>query len=139
MNTFAQRYAAALGIIAIVLLAWWLIARDSRVIELNALLASDPEVAAYIYRFRVVEHDAGVAVMSSPRAANVPVLQFVRAAYPELRNRPLDDPAILAVQEQLVSVQARAAAIVRAEPDVESIRWQLDERWYAERGVRIER
>ncbi len=139
MDKFARRYAAALGVIAVLLLGWWLLARDSQVVAFNALLTSDPVVGSYVYPFRVVEFDGGVAVMSSPRAANVPVLQFVRTAHPELRHRPVDDPAVMTAQEELVSVQARAARIVRDQPDVASVRWQLDERWYAERGVRIER
>jgi hypothetical protein len=41
---------------------------------------------------------------------------------------------MMAAQDLLAEKQSEAAAIVTAEPDVQRIRWQLDEKWYAEHG-----
>ena len=51
---------------------------------LNDLLRADPQLAAYPYRFEVLSLENGVAEISSPRSAQVPVVQFLRLVHPEL-------------------------------------------------------
>jgi hypothetical protein len=135
MDSFTRKYLIALGVAAVAAAAWWLLSLDFRVSELNSLLAADQELSGYPYQFRVLSLEDGTAEMSSPRSASVPVVQFLTAAFPELRNLPLDDPAVMLAQDQLVAMQARAAQLVKAQADVNSVRWVLDERWFADRGV----
>jgi hypothetical protein len=73
--------------------------------------------------------------MSSPRSAEVSVIQFLRAAFPELSNSPVTAPQMMAAQDQLAALQSRAAELVRDQDDVRAVRWQLDRRWFEARGV----
>lgn len=132
----APRTLLAIGAIA-VLAVVLLVTRDPRVGELNDLLDADPQLADYPYRFRVLELDDGVAVMSSPRSAEVSVTRFLGAAFPRLRNLPATDPAMMAAQQELAERQGHAAALVRAQPDVSDVRWELDRRWLQSHGVEL--
>ncbi|MCA1792064.1 MAG: hypothetical protein LC667_20095 [Thioalkalivibrio sp.] len=130
------RSLIGLGVIAALVLAF-VASCDPRVGELNELLKADPQLAAYPYAFRVLELEEGVAVMSSPRSAEVPVKEFLAAAFPELRRLPVTDPAMMAAQQELAERQARAADLVRDQADVSSVRWELDRGWLQNHGVQL--
>lgn len=135
MDRFARNYLIGLSAVIGLGLLYYLASSDPRVGELNDLLKADQELADYVYPFRVLELTNGVAVMSSPRSASVPVVQFLRAAYPELGQTAVTDPAMMAAQDRLAAVQSRAAELVRAEADVRGVRWRIDEQWFREHGV----
>lgn len=130
----SPRTFAILGLIAVVVLLV-LASRDPRVGELNDLLEADAQLADYPYRFRVLELEDGVAVMSSPRSAEVAASRFLAAAFPRLRNLPATDPAMMAAQQELAERQGRAAELIRRQPDVSAVRWELDRRWLRSHGV----
>lgn len=138
MDDFAKRYALILATLVVLGLAWWLFSRDSIAGDVNAALARDPGLAGYPYTFRVVSVDDGVATVMSPRSAGVPVIRFLRTAFPELADMPVNHPDAMAAQDGLVSMQARAAEIITAAAEVRSIEWQLDEQWYVSRGVYLD-
>ena len=138
MDDFAKRYTLVLVAVLALGLAWWFFSRDTIAGDINATLESDARLSDYPYAFRVVSVEDGVAKALSPRSAQVPVMQFLRAAFPELSNVPVDHPDMMAAQETLVARQARAADIITAHPEVRAIRWQLDEQWYARHGVYLE-
>lgn len=135
MDPFVRRYSIALVCVALLIAVWMLLARDPRVGELNALLSVDHELADFPFQFRVIELEHGIATVSSPRSAEVPVMQFLRAAYPELEGISVDDPRMMAAQDGLVKMQSRAARLLKSQDDVRAIRWQVDERWFEKRGV----
>lgn len=139
MDSFAKKYLVGLAAVVIIAAGYWYLNRDTRVADLNAMLAADAELAEYPYPFRVKSLANGIAIMGSPRSAEVPVMQFLRTAFPALRNTPVDDPAMMAAQDTLVDKQSRAAKLVTAEEDVRTVRWELDERWYNEHGVFLNR
>lgn len=138
LDAFTKRYLAVLLVLAAGLLLWWLAGLDSRVSALNDLLRADPQLAAYPYRFEVLSLENGVAELSSPRSAQVPVVQFLRLVYPELATTSVTDDAMMAAQEALVQMQSRAGKLVSAQDDVESIRWTLDRDWYAYQGIYLD-
>jgi cytochrome bd-type quinol oxidase subunit 2 len=138
LDTFTKRYLTALLVLAAALLLWWLAGFDSRLSELNDMLRSDPELAGYPYQFEVLSLESGVAEISSPRSAEVPVVQFLRLAYPELANTSVTDDSMMAAQAALVQVQSRAGKLVSSQDDVESIRWTLDRDWYAYHGIYLD-
>lgn len=135
MDSFAKRYLVVLTTVVVATVAWLLLNGDDRVDALNARLASDAELAGYPYTFRVWRIENGVAVMGSPRSAEVSVMQFLRAAFPELSRSTMDDPAMMAAQLVLAEKQGRAQQLVTADPDIRTVRWELDERWFNEHGV----
>ena len=138
LDAFTKRYLAVLLVLAAGLLLWWLAGLDSRVSALNALLRADPQLAAYPYRFEVLSLENGVAEISSPRSAQVPVVQFLRLVYPELATTSVTDDAMMAAQKALVQMQSRAGKLVSAQDDVQSIRWTLDRDWYAYQGIYLD-
>ena len=138
MDRFTRNYSIALGIILLGGLAWWLSASfNPRAGELNALLAADADLASYAYRFRVVDYDDGVAVLSTPRSFDVPAMRFLEIIKPELNGKAQDDPAMLAAQQELIEHQKRAQALMLGQPDVDRVDWRLDVRWLADHGVQV--
>lgn len=138
LDQFTKRYLAGLLIVALLGLGWWFSGWDTRVNQLNAILELDTEIAAYPYRFKVLSLENGVAEISSPRSAEVPVIQFLRIAYPELRSRGVLDEPVMAAQDELVAMQSRAGKLVSDQVDVKSIRWSIDRQWYASQGVYLD-
>jgi len=137
MDSFTRKYLGLLTGVAVIGLFWWLLSLDSRVGELNAALDADPELAGYPYQFRVLSLEGGIAEISSPRSAEVPVMRFLRVAFPDLANTAVTSPQMMAAQQRLAKLQSRAADRVREHPEVHGVRWTLDQRWYAERGVTV--
>ena len=109
--------------------------QDERVGQLNDKLASASELADYPYRFRVLELEGGVAVMTSPRSAERGPLHFLRILDPSLNDKDVVHPDMMAAQDLLAQKQSAAERLVREEADVDRVRWQLDEAWYASKGV----
>jgi len=54
-----------------------------------------------------------------------------------LKNAPVDAPGFLGAQQELADHQARAKALVLSDPDVDSVRWVLDEAWLTRRGIQV--
>ncbi len=135
MDSFAKRYLIVLSAIVAAVSTYIVFSSDERVEALNVMLAADTSLQDYPYQFRVLSLKDGVAVMSSPRSAEVPVMQFLRTAFPELSRTAVDDPAMMAAQDALTKVQVRAQDLVLEQADVSAVTWELDERWFNEHGV----
>lgn len=135
MDRFTRNYLIFLGLIVVAILTAWASTWNRRIGEINDLLASDADLSGYVYQFRVVELNNGVARISTPRTYEVPVIRFLGIVNPQLQGKPQDDPAVVTAQEELVRHQKRAAELVQEQSDVSSIRWVLDKDWYLERGL----
>lgn len=138
MDTFTRRYLMLLGALAAIGAVWWLSQLDFSAGSLNRVLEADERLAAYPYRFRVVSVEQGMAVMLTPRSPQLPATKFLPLFQPELAGLANDDPALVAAQQELAELQAHARALVLAQPDVESVRWELDRRWFEQRGVAVD-
>ncbi len=136
MDRFTRNYSAALGILFIAFIGFWLHSNvQPRVWEINKVLQADPLIANYPYQFRVVSFDNGVATLSTPRSFEVPASRFLEIIYPQLAGKAEVDPAMAAAQQALVNSQKRAMELVQGLPDVKSVAWELDVRWLADHGV----
>lgn len=131
-------YAAILGGIVLVGVAAWLLSLDPRVGEINRMLQADPEIAAYPYHFRVIEIQRTTAVVSTPRSPEVPAVQFLGIIRPSLSNKDSQDPAIIAAEKELASVQSKVRKLILSRTDIEKVRWSIDKEWYADKGVWLE-
>jgi len=135
MDKFARNYLIGLVAVIAIGVLYFASGGNARVGEINDLLAEDELLADYPYQFRVWSLEDGVATMGSPRTAEVPVMRFLRTAFPALGKTPVNDPAMMAAQDELAEHQSHAAKLVSGQPDVRAIRWEIDERWYREHGV----
>ena len=138
MDQFTRRYLYILSAVVIVGFLIWLSNLDPRVGELNDILEADEQLATYPYQFRVLSLDQGGARMTSPRSAQMSAIQGLRIMFPELEGKSPVSPEMIAAQESLASIQTRAAGLVKAQEDVRSVRWILDENWLSRNGVYIE-
>jgi hypothetical protein len=137
MDRFTRNYLIALGAIVGSLVLWWGIANwQPQVWRLNGLLDDEPALAAFSYRFRVLELIDGVASVTTPRTADMPATRFLGMLRPELAGRREDDAALIAAEKQLAAVQGRARELLLAQPEVREVRWVLDRDWYLQRGIK---
>jgi len=138
MDSFTRNYSLVLGLIVLGLLAWWLSAIwQPRAWELNEVLESDPKIAEYPYQFRVIGFDDGAATLSTPRSFQVPAYRFLQIIHPELAGMDQNDPKMIAAQQDLIDHQKRAQGLILAQPDVDSVTWELDVEWLADHGVQM--
>ena len=135
MDSFTKRYTLFLSLIAVVILIARCGNRDTLVDELNDALEDDMQVAEYPYPFRVVSRNGSQAVMSSPRSAQVSVIQALCIIHPELKNAGADSIEMQAAQEKLALTQSLARRIVLQHPTIENVIWELDTRWLETNGV----
>ena len=134
MDKFTRIYSAILAALVVVV-SFWVLYESPGVSTLNGLLSDNAEVAAYPYRFRVLELEDGVATMSTPRSADFPAHRALIILYPELRNQPPDSPAMLDAQQEMARVQGVARGIVVGSGDVDRVVWKLDENWLRAQGI----
>jgi hypothetical protein len=138
MDRFTRIYTIGIAVVVVAALAFWIGSSwKPRVWELNAMLEADPQIADYPYRFRVVALDDGVAAISTPRSFDLPAYCFLAIIYPNLANKADNDPEVIAAQQELIDHQKRAQGLVLAQPDVESVRWELDTQWLSARGISV--
>ncbi|HSO82174.1 hypothetical protein [Thiocapsa sp.] len=138
MDRFTRIYSIAIGVVVIGALAVWIAsAWKPQVWELDQVLEADPLVSSYPYRFRVVSFENGVATISTPRSFDVPAYRFLAIIHPNLTNKADNDPQVIAAQQDLIDHQKRAQGLILAQPQVDSVEWQLDTQWLAARGITV--
>ncbi len=137
LDRFTRNYLIGLAAVAGAILLMWLASLDTRVGEINDRLEQGPLVAGYVYPFRVIAINNGVAEVSTPRSYEFPVMKFLATVHPELAGKAQDAPEMMAAQADLVKVQKQVVKIVKAYPGIKAIDWVLDRQWYAEHGIRI--
>ncbi|MFB1488209.1 MULTISPECIES: hypothetical protein [unclassified Thiocapsa] len=138
MDRFTRNYSIAIGIIVIGVLAVWIgSAWKPQVWELDQVLDTDPKISQYPYRFRVVSFENGVATISTPRSFDVPAYRFLAIIHPNLTNKADNDPEMIAAQQGLIDHQKRAQGLILAQPQVETVEWELDTQWLAARGITV--
>ncbi|MEA1051355.1 hypothetical protein U5801_16300 [Lamprobacter modestohalophilus] len=138
MDKFTRNYSIVLGVVVVVLLAWWINSIwQPDVWEINEVLDADAELADYPYQFRVVRFEDGVAILSTPRNFQVPAMRFLEVIHPELAGLAQDDPKMIEAQQGLIDHQKRTQGLVLSQPGVDRVDWELDVKWLADHGVQV--
>lgn len=109
----------------------------SEVRALNAVLKQDEKLNSYPYRFRVLAVKNGVAVMTSPRSADVPVPVIIKVIDPSLQNVSVSEERFFEAQQTLADLQAYAREQVMAQEGISRVIWKLDEEWLLSHGVKL--
>lgn len=130
-------YASVLGAILLTGFLAWLLSLDSRLGEIEELLESDPELAAYPYQFQALAIEGRTAVMFTPRSTNLPAVRFLGMIKPSLVNKSEQDPEVIAAQKELGGLQSKVRKLVTSREDIDRVRWTLDKDWYASRGILV--
>lgn len=113
----------------------WVFNFDFRALELSNLLARNTDIARYPYLFKVASVSDGVAIMYSPRSADASAIRSLRFMYPSLVYENDDSKKMVDAQMELARIQKKAASIVRNQPDIKKVEWELDKRWLSNHGV----
>ena len=131
-------YAGVLGAILLAGVIAWLLSLDSRLGEIEEMLAQDPDLAAYPYQFKALQIQGKTAVMSTPRSTSLPAVRFLGMIKPNLANKSEQDPEVIAAQKELGELQSKVRKLVTSREDIDKLRWRLDRDWYASRGIVVE-
>jgi hypothetical protein len=137
MDPFVKRYTQILLLVLLMVLGYWIVSYDYLASDLNSDLARDAEIDAYPYAFKVLETSNGVATILTPRNNQVPATLILAVLYPNLKGVDIMSDEMQNAQTELAYIQSKTAAIVKKHPDIQSIVWQLDERWIENHGLRI--
>lgn len=109
----------------------------SEVRALNAVLKQDDKLNSYPYRFRVLAVKNGVAVMTSPRSADVPVPVIIKVIDPSLQNVSVSEERFFEAQQTLADLQTYAREQVMAQEGISRVIWKLDEEWLLSHGIKL--
>ncbi|MDR3390365.1 MAG: hypothetical protein P4L77_01405 [Sulfuriferula sp.] len=131
---------ALLALLVLGAIYWFGLRTDPAVDALNQALQQHASRAflAYPYQFRVVQLKEGVATISSPRSAEMPVYRMIGAIDSSLAGKDATDPDFIAAQKQLATMQGEARQIVIGQPGVTGVKWELDKNWLSERGILLD-
>jgi hypothetical protein len=103
--------------------------------EMSFMLRDDPVLAAYPYRFRVVNYLNGVVTLTRPYTDATGPRVFLVKINPALASLGSDDPAMRNAEQTLKEHEYRAIGLLLDQPDVDSVIWLLDQAWYTNNDV----
>ena len=112
-------------------LDWYIRAPDSAARKLSRAIEAQgsAKLKAYPYKFWVIKVKDGTAYVSTPRSFDVPAFKALAVLYPDVNTKNPNDPAFIATEKLLGEVQSEASAIVKAQPGIKEVRWELDRDW----------
>lgn len=123
----------------LVALDWAIRRPDAPTRELNHILETQAsqKLKDYPYQFQVLRVEGTTAIMTTPRNVDVPAFRLLGVLYPEINVKDANNPAFIAVQNQLGRMQDEAKDIVLAQPGIEQVRWELDKQWLRRKGIEV--
>jgi hypothetical protein len=126
-----------LALLILSLVPWDRMSLRPRIWQLNDILSQDPILAAYPYEIRALLFLNGVVTLTRPYDDQVPVNAFLGAIDPALAGKAADDPALVAAKDRLRQHEMHAIMLMVAEPDVDSVVWQLDRARLFDLGIAL--
>ncbi|MFZ1445286.1 MAG: hypothetical protein WAS49_07380 [Candidatus Dechloromonas phosphoritropha] len=134
-----KKYWVILVLIFLVWLDWYIRAPDATARQLTSAIETQAseKLKNYPYKFHVLKFSQGTAYVSTPRSFAVPAFKALAVLYPDINTRNPNDPAFIAVEQLLGEVQSEAGAIVKAQPGVMEVRWELDRDWLSAHHIDI--
>ena len=134
-----KKYWVILVLIFLVWLDWYIRAPDAASRQLTSAIETQAseKLKNYPYKFHVLKFSQGTAYVSTPRSVAVPAFKALAVLYPDINTKNPNDPAFIAVEQLLGEVQSEAAAIVKAQPNVKEVRWEIDRDWLSTHHINI--
>lgn len=126
-----KRYWAPLALVAIIVLDWFIHAPQWGARSVTGAIneAASPALKNYPYKFWVMRIEGETAVVSTPRNVDVPAAKMLAVLYPNINTKDANDPAFIAVEQELGKVQSEVRGIVLRQPGIKDMRWELDRDW----------
>ncbi|EXJ14369.1 hypothetical protein [Imhoffiella purpurea] len=138
MDRFTRNYSIALAVLVGLALVFGIKSTwQPKAWNLDKILTSDEILADYPYQFRLRSLENGVATISTPRSFDIPAMRFLEIIHPNLAGLAQDDPKMVAAQQELIDHQKRAMGLMLAQPQVQTVDWELDTQWLADHGVQV--
>lgn len=137
MDKFSRNYSIVLAIVVGALL-FLFTHKNPELAEMNALLDTDSELAAYPYTFRVLRIEDRVAIMTTPRSPEFPAYRALGLLFPDLANLPQEDPRLMQGQLEMAGIQEHAKDIVLNTEHVSQVEWEIDKKWLSGHGVQLD-
>lgn len=134
MDRGTKIYAIILGITC-TFLAIVFLYETPKVRELNNQLESISEINDFPYRFKVLRINNGIATLNSPISTELPCGNVIAIIFPSIKGKSLLSEEYQQARELLARVQTHAGNIVKSDPDVNKIAWELDRSWLIQNGV----
>jgi hypothetical protein len=134
-----KKYWVLLVIVFLVWLDWYIRAPDARSRELTQIIENQAseKLRHYPYKFWVIKVQSGTAWLSTPRNVDVPAYKALAVLYPEINTKDANNPAFIAVEQELGQVQSEARAIIQAQPGIKDVQWELDRAWLTAHQIEL--
>jgi DNA topoisomerase VI subunit A len=75
--------------------------------------------------------------MSTPRNFDVPAFKMLGALYPNIDVKNQNDPDFIKAEKALADAQFEAMTIVRTQPGINNVRWELDVSWLRSHSIDV--
>lgn len=134
-----KRYWVLLALVAVFVLDRFIQAPDGRSRHMTSAIqeAASPELKKYPYKFWVMRVEGDTAVVSTPRNFDVPAAKMLAVLYPNVNTKDANDPAFIAVEQELGRVQSEVRGIVLKQPGIKDMRWELDRDWLVSHYIEV--
>ena len=99
--------------------------------------SASANLKSYPYKFWVMDMEGDTAILSSPRSYEVPAARALAALYPRLNTSNPSDTDFIAAERRLGEVQAEARSIVRRQPGVKAVKFELDRDWLFAHNIEV--
>jgi len=128
-----------LVLVLFTVVSWYVHRPDDRARQLNDILEAtgSPQLKSYPYEFRVLRTEGATAVMSTPRNFDVPAFKMLGALYPNIDVKNQNDPDFIKAEKALADAQFEAMTIVRTQPGINNVRWELDASWLRSHSIDV--
>jgi hypothetical protein len=108
-----------------------------KVSALNEQLSNNEVIKSFPYRFKVLRINDRTAVLNSPVSTEMPCGQVIPAMFPEIKGKSLLSDEYQQARIQLAEVQTLIENLVKADPDIDKVSWELDKNWLLQHGINL--
>lgn len=136
MDRGIKIYGLILGTICLSLIIIFLY-ETPKVKELNHQLQSNKEIKQFPYQFKVLRVNNGTATLNSPVSTELPCGKVIEIIFPSIRGKSLLSPEFQKAKNSLAKIQILLANMVKSDPEITKIIWELDRPWLIQNGVSL--
>ena len=134
MDRGTKIYSIILGVFCLGL-AFIFLYETPKVKILNHKLNSVSEIQQFPFKFKVLRINDRVATINSPISIELPCGEVIGIIFPAIKGRSLLSQEYQDAQKLLARIQMQIGDIIKSDPDIDKIVWELDKSWLIQNGV----